>query len=226
MVQNIPLSTKRVGFWAAVAATVCSLAYDILQIAEWNGLLGSQGGADSASTSFGLYLLLTPSFFLGISFLLLMVSVHHLATPDRKIWSHAAVAFATVYAVLICITYYVQLAWVAPRLAANRIQGMEPFLFTPFDSFLYAIDILGYSFMSLSTLFAARIFTGKGLERVTRWFLTVNGLLIPFLALQMYYHPLIWIASLWAITFPGATWSLAIVFKRIPATVANPESQG
>jgi hypothetical protein len=30
----------------------------------------------------------------------------------------------------------------------------------------------------------------------------------------MYYHPLIWIASLWAVTFPGATWSLAILFRR------------
>jgi len=32
-----------------------------------------------------------------------------------------------------------------------------------------------------------------------------NGLLLPFLALQIYYHPLIWIAALWAITFPGVT---------------------
>jgi len=125
------------------------------------------------------------------------------------------VAFATVYAVLISINYYVQLTWVMPRLAAGRTEGIESFLFTPFDSFLYAVDILGYSFMSVATLFAARVFTGRGIERVARMFLMANGLLLPFIALQMYVHWLIWIAALWAVTFPGATWSLAILFRRM-----------
>ncbi|RFT15104.1 MAG: hypothetical protein OP8BY_0735 [Candidatus Saccharicenans subterraneus] len=48
-----------------------------------------------------------------------------------------------------------------------------------------------------------------------------NGLLLPFIALQMYWHWMIWVASLWAITFPGSSWSLAVIFNRIPA--AGPE---
>jgi hypothetical protein len=78
------------------------------------------------------------------------------------------------------------------------------------------VDILGYSFMSLATLFAAGVFTGGGLERVARLFLIANGALVPFIALQMYFHPLIWIAALWAVTFPGATATLAILFHRMP----------
>jgi hypothetical protein len=92
---------------------------------------------------------------------------------------------------------------------------LEPFRFVPFDSFLYAVDILGYSFMSLATLFAARVLAGSKEERLARRFLTANGLLLPFIALQMYTHPLIWIASLWAVTFPGATWTLAVYFSRL-----------
>jgi hypothetical protein len=107
-----------------------------------------------------------------------------------------------------------QLTLIAPRLAQGRIEGIEPFLFEPFDSFLYAVDILGYSFMSVATLLASRVFTGDGHERVVRVFLTANGLLLPFIALQMYVHSLIWIAALWAVTFPGSTWSLAILFRR------------
>jgi hypothetical protein len=68
--------------------------------------------------------------------------------------------------------------------------------------------------MSVATLFAGLVFNGDGIERTARRFLIANGLLVPFLAFQMYYHPLIWIASLWAVTFPGATWSLARLFKR------------
>jgi len=218
MVAEVSPSTKAVGFWSAVLATVFSLTYVVAQIAEWMGWMGSGGGADNLSTPFGLVVLLTPSLFLGSAFLVLVVSIHYVTSPDRKVWSHAAVAFATVYAVLISINYYVQLTWVMPRLAAGRTEGIEAFLFTPFDSFLYAVDILGYSFMSLATLFAARVFTGRGIERVVRLFLTANGLLLPFIALQMYVHWLIWIAALWAVTFPASTWTLAILFRRMETT--------
>jgi len=195
-------------------ATVFSLMYVVAQLAEWLGWLGSEGGPESSSTLIGLVVLLTPSLFLGSAFLVLVVSIHQLADRDRKVWSHAAVAFATMYAALISIVYFVQLTLVAPRIAQDRVAGIELFLFVPFDSFLYAVDILGYSFMSMATLFAAQVFTGKGIERVARFWLTANGLLLPFLALQMYFHPLIWIASLWAITFPVSTWSLTILFYR------------
>ena len=207
-------STRAVGYWSAVLATVFSVTYVVAQLAEWTGLLGSAGGPESSSTVTGIVVLLTPSLFLGPSFLLLVVSIDQLAAQDRKIWSHAAMAFATVYAVLITTVYFVQLTFVAPRIARGEIAGIESFLFTPFDSFLYAVDILGYSFMSAATLFAAPVFTAPGLPRVVRRFLIANGLLLPFLALQMYFHPLIWIASLWAVTFPGSTVALAMLFHR------------
>lgn len=215
---EVSASVRALGFWSAVAATVFSLAYVLGQFAEWLGMLGSRGGPSSESTILGLVVLLTPSFFLGSSFLLLMVSVHYLAPADRKVWSHAALAFATAYAVLISTVYFVQLTLVAPRIARGEVAGIEPFLFVPFDSFLYAVDILGYSFMSVATLLAARVFVGSGPDRLVRWFLTANGLLLPFIALQMYLHALIWIAALWAVTFPGSTWALAIRFRRAGLT--------
>jgi hypothetical protein len=212
--MTMTASTRRAGFWSAVLATVFSIAYVIGQLAEWIGLLGSAGGPASTSTSLGIVTLLTPSLFLGSSFLVLAVSIHQAAVRDHKVWSQAAVAFTTAYATLISLVYFVQLTWVAPRLARGDVEGIEVFVFAPFDSFLYAVDILGYSFMSLATLFAAMVFPGRGLERIVRSFLIANGLLLPFIALQMFFHPLIWIAALWAVTFPGSTWSLAVLFRR------------
>lgn len=222
MAAPISPSTQAVGFWSAVLATAFSLTYVVGQLAEWAGWLGSQGGPESASTPLGIVVLLTPSLFLGSSFLVLVVSVLQLAPPDRRVWGHAAVAFATAYAVLISVVYFVQLTFVLPRLMRGQVEGMEVFLFVPFDSFLYSVDLLGYSFMSVATLFAARVFTGGGLHRVARGFLTANGLLLPFLAFQIYFHPLLWFAALWAITFPGSTWTLAILFRRAATTGAVP----
>lgn len=223
MMSTMSPSTKAVGFWSAVVATVCSITYVVGQLAEWLGWMGSGGGANNVSTPLGIVVLLTPSLFLGSSFLLMMVAIHQASSPDRKVWSSAALVFATIYAVLISVNYYVQLAWVGPRLAEGRTAGMEQFIFVPFDSFLYAVDILGYSFMSVATLFAAMVFTGTGMARIARWSLIANGLLLPFIALQMYWHALIWFAALWAVTFPASTWAVAVLFRRARATSTSAE---
>ncbi|MEZ4423173.1 MAG: hypothetical protein R3E98_07185 [Gemmatimonadota bacterium] len=221
----VTTANRAVGFWSAILATVFSLTYVVAQLAEWLGWLGSDGGPASSSTTLGIAVLLTPSLLLGSSFLVLLVSVHQAAPREKKVWSQAALAFGTVYAVLISMTYFVQLTFVGPRIAEARTAGIEVFLFVPFDSFLYSVDLLGYSFMSLATLFAAPVFATHGAERIARWFLIANGLLLPFLVGQLYLNVLIWPASAWAITFPGATGSIALLFHRsevgaLRATVA------
>jgi len=121
-------------------------------------------------------------------------------------------AFATVYATLISLVYFVQLTLVGPRIAAGDTAGLEPFLFIPYRSFLFAVDLLGYSFMSLATLAAAFALPAPG--RFARGALIANGLLMPFLSFQMLVPALIWIAALWALTFPAAMIALAILLKR------------
>lgn len=207
-------SANKLGYWSAVLATVFSLIYIIGQLGEWIGLLGSAGGPESASTPLGIVVLLTPSLFLGPSFLILMISIHYYTPDDRKIWSHIGLVFAAIYTVLISINYYIQLTLVLPHMIQGETESIRFLLFTPFDSFLYSVDILGYSFMSLATLFSAFAFTGPGLEKTARKFLVANGLILPFIALQNYYHPMIWVASLWAVTFPGATISIAVLIRR------------
>lgn len=206
--------TWRVGLWSAVLSAVFSLLYILSQLAEWAGLLGSAGGPESASTPLGIALLLTPSVLLAPSFVVMMIGVRHLVPEGRQIWAQAGVAFATVYATLIGIVYYVQLTLVMPRMLEGRTEDIEVLLFTPFDSFLYSVDLLGYSSMSLATLFAAFGLVGVPSTRTARLFLLANGLLLPFLLFQIYVHSLIYIAALWAVTFPGAAIALAIVFRR------------
>ena len=207
-------TARVVGYVSAILSAVFSITYVIAQLAEWSGLLGSGGGPESLSTPLGVAILLTPSLLLASSFVVLLASIHEIATPEKKIWSQSALAFGIMYATMISIVYFVQLALILPRMARGDMSGVESFVFTPFDSFLYAVDIMGYSLMCISTLFAALVFTGNGIERPIRFFLTANGLLVPFLVFQMYWHSLIWIASLWAITFPGAVIALGIFFRR------------
>ena len=214
MENKISPTVCKLGYWSAFLASLFSIIYIIGQLAEWFNLMGSGGGPENASTALGIVVLLIPSLLLAPSFALTILGVHYYASEDKKIFSHAAIMFAVIYTVMVSINYYVQLSLILPHMMRGETESVRPFLFTPFDSFIYSVDVLGYSFMSLSTLFAAFVFKGEGLEKIARRFLIANGFLIPFLLLQIYYHPLIWPASLWAITFPGSTISLAVIFKR------------
>jgi hypothetical protein len=213
----IDSATARAGFWSAVLATLFSAAYIVAQLAEWGGLLGSAGGPGSSSTPLGIVVLLVPSLLLGPSFVVAMASLYQATPPSRRVWSLAALSFAIAYLVLISLVYFVQLTLVGPRIRAGRTEGIELLLFTPFDSFLYAVDILGYSFMSVATGFAALAISGGRVERMLRRALFANALILPFLAFQLYVPALIWIASAWAVTFPLSTALLSVYFKRRPA---------
>ena len=83
MLKPISLQTRNVGMWSAILTVLFSITYVLGQLAEWIGLLGSKGGPESMSTPIGIVLLLTPSLFLGTSFLVLMVSIHQLAKPEK-----------------------------------------------------------------------------------------------------------------------------------------------
>lgn len=224
MALRLHRATRAAGIVSASAALFFSLSYVLLQLAEWAGWLGSAGGPESPSTPLGLYLLLTPSLLLGPVFLMAMVCLHESVPPARRVWSLGAAAFAAAYLPLIGMNYFVQLAWVAPRLASGRTAGLEPFLFVPFDSFLYAVDILGYGLMSVSTLLAALALRRDGAEGRARLWLLANGLLFPLITLQMYWRPLIWPAAFWALTFPAAMFFLAALFRS--ATVIGEPGAG
>lgn len=204
---------RAVAFWAAAACALLGSTYVGLQLLEWLGMLGSAGGPESASSVTGLVLLLTPSLLLGSAFLVLMAALHQATPPARRALSQAALAFATVYATLISMVYFTQLTLVAPRMAAHDLAGIEPFLFAPYRSFLFAVDLLGYSMMSLATLFGAfALPPGQGARRA-RNAMIANGLVLPFLAFQMYWPSLIWGGALWGFTFPAAMIFVALLMQ-------------
>ena len=209
-------ATRRLGLWSAAAALACSLAYDIAQVCEWLGWLGSSGGPNASSTAFGLVLLLTPSLLLGSAFVCLLSALYQAAPRDRRAFTLAALALGVVYATLTGMVYFVQLTFVGPRIAAGDTQGIELLLFVPYRSFLFAVDLLGYGMMCLACMLAA---LGLPRERpflALRRALLANGALAPFLLLQMTWPVLIWPAALWAIVFPLAMYLAMRLFSRLP----------
>lgn len=81
---------------------------------------------------------------------------------------------------MVTFTYYVQLTVIRLSLPVLP-EPLAPFRFAP-GSVLFAVDMLGYGFMTLATWVAAPVFTGDGLARwLRRWFVLHGVLVLPTL---------------------------------------------
>ena len=153
-----------VGLWSAIAVAVLVAAFGL-----------------SLAIGLPLAVSFTASFFLAPAFVAMVVSLAAEAPPERRIWGQLGAGFAVIYAVMVTTTYYLQLAVVLP--GEGRIpEAVFPLLaFTP-GSALFALDMLGYGFMTLATLAASPVFVGAGLERWLRaWFIAHGLLVVPTL---------------------------------------------
>lgn len=185
------------------------------QLCEWLGWLGSAGGPQSSSTASGLVVLLTPSLLLGPAWLLLVAAIGGIAPPGRGPFAAASLAAAGIYASLTGTVYFLQLTLIVPRLTVGPGLGALDYLrFVPFRSPLYAVDVLGYSFMALSAGLAALALPRMGGARPASWALLAVAATAPFLVGQMIMPALIWPAASWGVSFPLACLLLCRLFLR------------
>jgi len=115
------------------------------------------------------YLWLYPGFLLAISFVVLMACIHYFASDDKKVFSQIGLSFASIYAAIITIDYFIQFVVVEPSILSGETANLSLFTeYNPHGIFI-GLEGLGYLMMSMAFLFAAVVFAGGRLERAIRW---------------------------------------------------------
>ena len=197
--------SRRFGAWAAAAAAAAAVGYDIPQVLQILGVL---------TDPLDRILIFAPSLALAPAFVLAVAAAHAAAPTDRRVWSLAALALAILYAADVSQVYVVQLGAVIPHDRLGR--GGEVALGACCAAHMPAtmIDLLGYTYMSASTLLLAGAYPGGGPRRWLRWALIANGLLGPLIFGQIAWPWLIYLASPWIVVFPAAMILLALDFAQ------------
>jgi hypothetical protein len=191
----------QIGFWAAIAAMIFAIGYSVAQLLSWLQIL---------QHPHELFWLFLPSLFLAPAFLIVMICLHFTVPEQGKIWTAIGLSFATIYCAFATMNYFAQLTVVVPALVKGEINETHVLAFKQ-GTFMFAIDCLGYFFMSLSTFFAAFAFR-ETYKSFYRWML-VNGLLI-IIFIPAYFYPFFYfIGSVWAITFSLAMINAAKLFR-------------
>ena len=163
-------------------------------------------------------------FVLAPAFVIMMISIHLNAPEDKKIWSLIGIAFAIIYAIFITLTYYTQLALIFnPPNVSEDILNM--FDYQESGSWMFMVDMLGYGFMTLSTLFTAFAFEDGKLEKNLKRIFIFHGIFIvptlvfPLLPLGLAGNESVLFGSLalivWCLIFIPLSGLVSLYFRRI-----------
>ncbi|NVN85667.1 MAG: hypothetical protein HXX15_06210 [Rhodopseudomonas sp.] len=199
--------TRRFGVGAALAAAIAAIGYDIPQILQVIGVL---------SDPWDRILIFAPSLALASAFVLTIAAAHAATPQELRAWSLSALALAILYAADVSLVYVVQLGVVIPH--DLRGEGHE----TAFAACCApgmpttAIDLLGYTYMSASSLLLAPAFPGNGVRRWLRYALIVNGLFAPMILGQLAWPWLVYAVAPWIVSFPASMLLLAMVLRLPP----------
>jgi hypothetical protein len=214
----IPLA---IGFWSAVIITFFNVASSFLMIPSWflNPITPWHGIEAYASTfDFFQIASMLPGFLVVIPFLPMMAAIHYSSPPERRILSILGIAFAGISVAMLGFQYYSQFTVVRYNLISGEHQGLGLFVLGNPYSFFWPLEVLGYGFMSLSTLFVGFVFSIGVLERWIRGLFIINGVIgiAGILAYPLGISTIAFLSglALWTFVFPASTILLAINFKR------------
>lgn len=174
--------------YAAWGACAAAIGYGVPQILQVAGLLPDP---------IDRILIFAPSLALAPLFAVALASAAAEAEAEARPWRFAAAALAVLYAAHVSQVYAIQLGSVIPGEIAGLAPG--PFACCGFRQPLTAVDLLGYTEMSLATLLLAPSYRGA-----TRLWLVLNGLVALVLFPQLWWPWLIWAGAAWLVTFPVA----------------------
>ena len=202
-----PSSIARVGMWSGLAAVAATIAYDIVQILQIAGVL---------HFPYDEILIFGTSLCIILPFVLEILAVHHSTSDDDRFWTHAAVIFATIYAVFGSANYVVQLTTVIPAKLHGALPAVQVLEQSP-HSLLWDFDALGYMSMGLALLFVIPALGRTGVERLARWS-CIGNLIATALAGIVYFYPsfsttLLLIGLPWGITAPLSMLLIALSLR-------------
>jgi hypothetical protein len=190
---NMSLAYKA-GLWSAIITTVLVIVAGITATAAVQPLATIVG------------------FLVAPTFVVLTACIYSTAPTNRRFLGIIGLSFALMYGTLISFNYYADLTFVH-----RGVFDVEVFNMLNPNSIFWVIELLGYFFMGLSTLFTAFVFVVGKLEKAIRCLFILNGVLgvggLMGYALNLSITLLLGGLIIWDIVIPLSTALIAYRFK-------------
>ncbi len=233
-IQKAPIQTlleMRLGFWSAICATIVSAIFMIVLVYtfiispinwDWHGVQAYV--PVFTQQHWQMLAFVIPCFLIAPSYLIMASCIHRLTPENKKILSLLGVVFAVAYLAQITANYYLQMTAISQSITAGQLDGVAMFAFGNLNSVFWAMEALGYTWLSISMIFIGLLFKGGRIETAIKWIFIVNGILgaiAPIQAVLQLNTPPISLL-LFAFTFPISTILIALLFHKAKKTGSMP----
>jgi hypothetical protein len=172
-----PIAANRVGQYSAILTALTTVVtFGLAITAVPNAGAGCKENCvqypylDTLSEFPGDYLWMPPAMILLVLYVILVVSIHAHAAPEKRVYGQIGLSFALLSAVVLLGDYFVQFSVVPISLMNGQTEGIALLTqYNPHGVFI-VLEELGYLLMSLSFLFLAPVFAHQGrLASAVRW---------------------------------------------------------
>ncbi|HET9783169.1 MAG TPA: hypothetical protein VFR33_15490 [Candidatus Dormibacteraeota bacterium] len=219
--------TLRVGFWAAVLATLGAIGFAIgivLNIAvvpgpTWTGDIQAYARGYS---SMAMAVTVAPSLVIVPAYVALVGSLYAVAPVAKKPIVLIALAFAAVYAAIVGTNYFLQLIAVRQNLVAGNTNGMALLIMPNNHSVFWTLEFLGYFWQGVAAGFLALALAHDRLQLWIRWLFAAVfvagaiGIVDSILGVTSFTDPLMIAGTApWLVAFPAATLLCAVYLRRL-----------
>ncbi|MEI8086620.1 MAG: hypothetical protein WCG93_10435 [Paludibacter sp.] len=126
------------------------------------------------------------AIFQLFAFLIFVISVHYVASFEKKVFSFTSVAFALISTTVLLADYFIQFTVIPISMMKGETEGIA--LFTQYNGhgIFIALEELGYITMSIALFFMAPVFSSSNLlEKSIRWLL-ISPFVLSFIAFVVY----------------------------------------
>ena len=174
----------KLGYWSAMISALTFVIWIISftgialtsPLYTWDGL---SGYIDFINTNSQFFQYLAKSFLVifSVSFIILLLSIGELVTPERKILARVGIVFGIMFSLLSAMHYFGQISSVRWAIDNHQLAGLEHFLQANPTSFLASMNMLGWTlFLGLSSLFMGFAIKGNMKLKIVRIALFINGI--------------------------------------------------
>jgi hypothetical protein len=177
--NNVTKDAKVFGYRSSVIYIALSIIFVILVVlsvtlsppAEWYGKGGHLVSQYLYISTLGDALLAAPLV------IVLFLSIYFLAPASKKYQCLLAVIFTSIFVVLVCANYYVQLTAVRENILSGDTSSVNMFIHQNTNSAMFAFDVLGYLFLGIASFLVAPVFNSNKLEKWIKALFNLYGII-------------------------------------------------
>ncbi len=214
-VSSVQSKAITLGFWSAmltaIFVTLFVIATFVFLPPDWQGI---QSYAQSFN-SLQLVSVIPPVVF-AVTIIVLMVSLHYYVAEDQKIFSMLGIAFAIIYATIIWSNAYLQLFVVRLNILQGQLESLAILAMPNLHSVFFALEAIGYGFLSAAVLSVSPVFTrGRLANWIRRLFIAIGIVGIYGVVIAPFDQPILILAGLgfWNLLVPISMVLVCIFFK-------------